>query len=93
MACAPTAVQKIVMEALASAAELPVDELDLDTDIFDLGLDSLDFWTILMEVEDRTGAEVPSEVFDILAQLDSQITVIQVLDAMAAWNPGHTALM
>ena len=65
----------------------PSDELERDTDIFDLGVDSLDFWNILMDVEDRAGAEVPGEVLDRLAQLDSQVTVGDLLDAMGSWEP------
>ena len=54
---------------------------------FDLGVDSLDFWNILMDVEDRAGAEVPGEVLDRPAQFDSQVTVGDLLDAMGSWEP------
>lgn len=87
MSVTSTAVQEIVLNALATAAELPVSSLKRTTDVFDLGLDSMDFWTILMDVEDQTGADVPAEVLDRLAQFDSQVTVGDVLDAMAGWNP------
>lgn len=83
-----TRVQKIVLETLAYAASLPIDDVDRDANIFDLGLDSLDFWTILMDIEERAGTEVPSEVLDALAQLDGQITVAHIIDATAVWTPG-----
>lgn len=87
MRSALTAAQEIVLDALAGVAELPPASVTRDADITDLGLDSLDFWTILMDVEDRLGAPVPSEVLDRLARLDTTVTVGHVLDAMAGWGP------
>ena len=79
-------VQRAVVEAIAAAAQVGVDEVTEDRDIFELGLDSLDFWSVLMDVEERVGTEVPSEVLDRLAALDGDITVGRLLAVASSWD-------
>lgn len=85
MTAALTDIQHAILRALADAADLPLARLGRDVELDDLGLDSLDLWTVLIDVEDRTGVAVPAEVFDELASLDGTPTVGGVLDAIAVW--------
>lgn len=78
-------VRRAVIEAIAAAAEVGVAEVTEDRDIFELGLDSLDFWSVLMDVEERVGTEVPSGVLDGLAAIDGDVTVGRLLDVVSGW--------
>lgn len=57
-------VRDAVVAAVAGVAGVPAAEIDPDADLRDLGIDSLDFSSILLEYEDLVGAEVPIEVLD-----------------------------
>lgn len=81
-----TSAQRSVAGAIAAAAGVAADELTAHQDIFELGLDSLDFWSILMDVEDDLGEEVPSAVLDRLAEIDGDVTVGRLLDVVSIWD-------
>jgi acyl carrier protein len=80
--------QEITINAIATAAELPRALLEHDVDVSDLGLDSVDFWEILLDIEDQTGVEVPAEILQRLAELDSPVTVGDLVDAFGKWDLG-----
>ena len=44
---------------------------DLEKSLFDLGLDSLDHATILLQVEEKFGVKIPDEVAGDLASVSS----------------------
>lgn len=81
-----TNLQNIALRAIASAAGVQIEALTPDLDVFELGLDSLDFWAILMDIEDGVGAEVPADVLDRLTQFETELTVGDLLGILATWN-------
>lgn len=83
----PNDLAAVVLAAVAGAAGTTAGELRSDLELIELGLDSLDFWEILMQVEDATDADVPAEVLDTLTQLDEAATVGDLVATLSAWNP------
>jgi acyl carrier protein len=86
MSTTDTDIRTIALGAIAAAAGLEPDQVARTADIFDLGIDSLDFWKVLMDVEDGIGMEVPAHVLDRLAQLQGDVTVDDLLTAFAVWH-------
>lgn len=86
MSSALSEIQTVALNAIASTASVEVERLTADVDLFELGLDSLDFWAILVDIEDSAGIEVSAEVLDQLAQFESRLTVGDVLETFAAWE-------
>ena len=78
----------IVVTALATAAEIDPAEIEDSTDMFDLGLDSLSFATILIDIEDAVGEEVPAEVLDRFLDIGDVVLLRDVVDILAIWEPG-----
>ena len=58
--------QDIVYKEIIRHLRLPELKLDTDTQLSELGVDSLGAITILYELEDKLGIEVPNEVLDSL---------------------------
>lgn len=74
--------QDIVLKEVSSYLKIQVNGLSLDARLEDLGIDSLGAITILYELEDKLGIEVPNEVLesmrtvgDILIQLQKLISL------------------
>lgn len=78
---------QVVIAAIARATDRPREEIHDDDELMALGLDSLDFSTILVEVEDEIGQEVPVEVLDELSLSASVVTVGDVLALLEGWDP------
>jgi acyl carrier protein len=78
----------IVVTAIATAAEIEPDEIDDSTDMLDLGLDSLSFAGILVDIEDAVAEEVPTEVLDRFLDIGDVVTLRDVVDILASWEPG-----
>jgi acyl carrier protein len=77
----------VIVGAIADAADRPPDELRDDVDLLDLGLDSLDFARILIDIEDAVGAEVPPHVLDrIMDEAPEVITLRSILDLLTGWD-------
>ena len=54
-----------VLEIVRKAGtKVDLDALNPDADLVQLGADSLDMMTVLLDVQDRTGVEVPDEDVD-----------------------------
>ena len=79
--------RKIIVAAIADAADLPPDEVHDDLDLLAMGLDSLDFARILIDIEDSIGDDVPSEVLDRLMELGDVVTIRNVVDLLSTWGP------
>ena len=62
--------------------------ISLDTPLDELGIDSLGAITILYELEDRFGIEVPNEVFDTLSKV-GDIVDKGLQDAVAEIDGGE----
>jgi acyl carrier protein len=82
----PLDLQTVVIRSIAIAAETDPGELGPDTELSGLGLDSLDFSTILIEIEDALGAEVPADVLDQLGSVDEVMTVGDVAGLLSRWT-------
>lgn len=81
-----TPLQAISLDAIASVGGVERDRLGVDVDLFELGLDSMDFWAILMDIEDRSSTEIPAEVFEALAEVGGSMTVGHLLELVARWE-------
>jgi acyl carrier protein len=82
----------IVVSAVATAAEMHPDEIDDTRNLFDLGLDSLSFASILIDIEDGVGEEVPAEVLDRFLDIGDVVTIGDVVGILATWEPGAAPL-
>jgi acyl carrier protein len=56
--------QETVFKTITEELQLPTGVFTLETPLEELGIDSLKAITILYELEDRLGIEIPNEVFD-----------------------------
>lgn len=51
-----------VLEIVRNAGtKVDLESLNADADLLELGADSLDMMTVLLDVQDRTGVDVPDE--------------------------------
>jgi acyl carrier protein len=55
------AVAEKVISTLASVKRIPVDTVKLDTNLQDLGIDSLDVFTLLFELENAFKISIPDD--------------------------------
>jgi acyl carrier protein len=57
----------MILDVVRSAGtKVDLDALDATSDLVALGADSLDMMTILLDIQDRTGIEIPDEDVDRL---------------------------
>jgi acyl carrier protein len=89
MPAPPPDLREVVLDAIAAAARVEPAAVRADADLGELGLDSLDFSTILIEIEDRLGVEVPVEVLDRLSEIEHVTTVGDVLGLLSRWSPAR----
>ena len=59
-------IQETVLEVIASHIKSQPEAISRDMPLEDLGIDSLGAITILYELEDRYGIDIPNEIFDSL---------------------------
>jgi acyl carrier protein len=90
MAVSASDMREAIVAAIATAAELEPGALRDDVVLVELGLDSLDFSTILIEFEDNLGMEVPAEVLDRLAEIEDVTTVGDVVTLLSGWGTEGT---
>jgi acyl carrier protein len=57
----PDAVAEKVISTLASVKRIPADSIRLDTTLQDLGIDSLDVFTLLFELENAFKISIPDD--------------------------------
>lgn len=85
--------RKIVVGAIANAANRSPDELHDDVELLDLGLDSLDFARILIDIEDDVGAEVPPYILErLMEERAESIRLRDVLEFLSRWDPSQTGV-
>jgi acyl carrier protein len=80
----------VVVHAIATAAEVDPDTIGDDLNLFDLGLDSLNFAGILVDIEDGIGAEIPVEVLDRFLDVGEVVTVSDVVAHLSVWDPDRS---
>ena len=83
----PTMIRTIVAGAIADAAKVEPGDIPDDRNIFDLGLDSLDFTAIVIDIEDRLGADIPPEVLDSFLNVGAAVTIGDVVRVFSTWAP------
>jgi acyl carrier protein len=83
----PARLRDVVREATANAVNVSPDELDGSVNLLAIGLDSLNFATILIDIEDGIGAEVPAEILDRFLELGDVVTLDHVIRLLSAWDP------
>jgi len=71
--------QAIVIEEISRHLRCEADKISLDTRLDELGVDSLGAITILYELEDQLGIEVPNEVFDSLIVVNDIVIQLEQL--------------
>jgi len=72
-------VEEAVFEVIASHIKSPPEAISRDMPLEDLGIDSLGAITILYELEDRYGIEIPNEVFDSLNVVNDIVVHLEQL--------------
>jgi acyl carrier protein len=88
MSVANADMRRIVLESIAFAAEKEASTITDESSLDELGLDSLDLSTILIEIEDRVGAEVPIEILDQLVDIERIACVGDAVSLLSTWNHG-----
>jgi acyl carrier protein len=89
----PTELRAVIVRAIADAAEIDPDVIRDDLNLFDLGLDSLNFAGILIDVEDAVGEEVPAEVLDRFLDVGDVVTIGGVVSLLAAGLPTDAGIL
>jgi acyl carrier protein len=79
----PDAVAEKVMATLASVKRIPVEKVSLDTNLQDLGIDSLDVFTLLFELENAFKISIPDDDVRSLRTVSDIVDGIKKLLAAA----------
>jgi acyl carrier protein len=79
----PDAVAEKVMATLASVKRIPVEKVSLDTNLQDLGIDSLDVFTLLFELENAFKISIPDDDVRSLRTVSDIVAGIKKLLAAA----------
>ena len=61
--------------------QVDADAIPTDVPFVDLGMDSLDFFNVVAELQDITGREIPDEDIDRLRTIDG------IIDYFKDWKP------
>lgn len=86
----PSVLEDAVHGALASVIDIDRSSITNDLDLSELGLDSLDLTTVVLEIESRLDVEVPANVLDQIAELDGDASLGAVLRLLGAWTRGKS---
>jgi acyl carrier protein len=79
----PDAVAEKVMATLASVKRIPVEKVSLDTNLQELGIDSLDVFTLLFELENAFKISIPDDDVRSLRTVSDIVDGIKKLLAAA----------
>ena len=83
------AVAEKVITTLASVKRIPADTIKLDTNLQDLGIDSLDVFTLLFELENAFKISIPDDDVRSLRTVNDIVAGIKKIIAAA---PPDTSL-
>jgi acyl carrier protein len=72
-------VEATVLEVIASHIKSQPEAISRDMLLEDLGIDSLGAITILYELEDRYGIDIPNEIFDSLNEVGDIVDHLEQL--------------
>ena len=77
------AVAEKVITTLASVKRIPADKITLETNLQDLGIDSLDVFTLLFELENAFKISIPDDDVRSLRTVNDIVTGIKkIISAM-----------
>jgi acyl carrier protein len=77
------AVAEKVITTLASVKRIPADKITLETNLQDLGIDSLDVFTLLFELENAFKISIPDDDVRSLRSVNDIVTGIKKIIAAA----------
>jgi acyl carrier protein len=77
-----------VITTLASVKRIPADKITLETNLQDLGIDSLDVFTLLFELENAFRISIPDDDVRSLRTVNDVVTGIKKI--IAATPPDST---
>jgi acyl carrier protein len=81
-----------VIAALASVKRIPADTIKLDTNLQELGIDSLDVFTLLFELENAFKISIPDDDVRSIRTVNDVVTGIKkLLEAGPATPPDSPA--
>lgn len=83
------AVAEKVISTLASVKKIPADEIKLDTNLQALGIDSLDVFTLLFELENAFKISIPD---DDVRSIRTVNDVVEGIKKLLAAAPPDTSL-
>jgi acyl carrier protein len=83
------AVAEKVISTLASVKRIPADTITLETNLQDLGIDSLDVFTLLFELENAFKVSIPD---DDVRSLRTVNDVVEGIKKILAAAPPNTSL-
>ena len=83
------AVAEKVISTLASVKRIPADKITLETNLQDLGIDSLDVFTLLFELENAFQISIPDDDVRSLRTVNDVVDGIKKIIAAA---PPNTSL-
>ena len=86
----PDAVAEKVISTLASVKRIPADTIKLDTNLQDLGIDSLDVFTLLFELENAFKISIPDDDVRSLRTVNDVVEGIKKI--IAATPPADPSL-
>ena len=84
------AVAEKVISTLASVKRIPADTIKLDTNLQDLGIDSLDVFTLLFELENAFKISIPDDDVRSLRTVNDVVEGIKKI--IAATPPADPSL-
>jgi len=77
-----SAVEEKVIATLASVKRIPVEQIKLDSSLLDLGVDSLDTFTLLFELESKFNISIPDDEARTIRTVSDIVAGVQrILDA------------
>lgn len=79
----PDAVAEKVIATLASVKRIPADKIAMDTNLQELGIDSLDVFTLLFELENAFKISIPDDDVRSLRTVNDVVAGIKKLIAAA----------
>jgi acyl carrier protein len=77
------AVTEKVIATLASVKRIPADNITLDTNLQDLGIDSLDVFSLLFELENAFKVSIPDDDVRSIRTVNDIVTGVKKLLAAA----------
>lgn len=85
----PDAVEEKVIATLASVKRIPADKITVDTNLQELGIDSLDVFSLLFELENAFKVSIPD---DEVRSIRTVSDIVQGVKKLIAAAPQDTSL-